>query len=45
MSSTQTPMYACLFLGVCGVSGDKKGDLELISVVSRKANEPDSWHV
>lgn len=44
-SHPQTPMYVCLFISTYGVSDDKKDDLEVISVASRKANEPVSWHV
>lgn len=40
-----TDSYVCLFKGIHGISDDKKGDLEIISVVFQKANEPVSWHV
>lgn len=44
-SSTQTPVDAAVFIGVHGVDDDRKGDLEVTSVASQKANKPGAWHI
>lgn len=44
-SSTQTLVDAGVFIGVHGVGDDRKGDLEVTSVASQKANEPVAWHI
>lgn len=44
-SSTQTPVDADVFIGVHGVGDDRKGDLEVTSVASQKANKPVAWHI
>lgn len=43
--STQTPVEAGVFIGVHGVGDDRKGDAEVTSVASQKANEPVTWHI
>lgn len=43
--STQTPVEAGVFLGVHGVGDDRKGDAEVTSVASQKADEPVTWHI
>lgn len=45
VSSAQTPVDAGVFKGVHGVGDDRKGDLEVTSVASQKANEPAAWHI